>query len=114
MNSALREAAARLPSVGFNSVQLPVAEDLKLKARVSEGEASARDLARLAGVCLAGLDMVAVPYEEKLVAGLILEVAAYARAKKTPLGVRIITLEGVEPGDRIALGRFGELPVMPP
>ncbi len=114
VNSALREAAERLPSVGFNSVQLPVAEDLKLKARVSEGETTARDLARLAGVCLAGLDMVAVPYEEKLVAGLILEVAAYAKAKKTPLGVRIIPLEGVEPGDRIALGRFGELPVMPP
>ncbi len=115
VNEAVREAALRLGGdvVGFNSVQLPVAEDLKLKARVSEGDTTARDLARLAGVCLAGLDMAAVPYEPRRVAGLILEVGAYARAKGAPLGVRLIPLEDVEPGDRVALGRFGELPVMP-
>jgi uncharacterized protein (UPF0210 family) len=114
VNRALSAAAGVVgSSLGFNSVQLPVAEDLKLKARVSEGDTTARDLARLAGVCLAGLDMAAVPYDQRLVGGLILEVAAYARSKAKPLGVRLIALEGVEPGDRIALGRFGEVPVMP-
>jgi len=113
INSMLAEVARSVDrSTGFNSVQLPVAEDLKLKARAAEGEVRARDLARLSGACLAGLDMVIVPYVEGMVAGLILEVAGYSRAKDKPLGVRLIPLEGVEPGDKISLGRFGETPVI--
>lgn len=113
INMALAMAAVKLgKAVGFNSVQLPVAEDLKMKARVSEGDVTARDLARLSGACLAGLDMAVIPYEEDKVAGLILEVAAYSKAKGLPLGVRLIPLEGVEPGDKIGLDRFGETPVL--
>ncbi len=113
VNEAVAEAAEALgAATGFNEVQLPVAEDLKLKARVSEGDTTARDLARLSGVCLAGLDMVVVPAGVKEVAGLILEVAAYARAKRRPLGVRLVPVEDVEPGDKVYLERFGEVPVI--
>ncbi len=113
VNGAVKRAAGTVKSTGFNEVQLPVAEDLKLKARASEGELTARDLARLAGVCLAGLDMAIVPYDENAVAGLILEVAAYAHAAHKPLGVRLIPLSDVDPGDKIDLGRFGHTPVIP-
>ncbi|MCE4618009.1 MAG: DUF711 family protein [Desulfurococcales archaeon] len=98
---------------GFNEVQLPVAEDAKLKARVSEGETSARDLARLSGVCLAGLDLPVVPGDIEAVAGLILEVYGYSVTKGKPLGVRVVPVEGVEPGDKVRLEKFGDTPVMP-
>lgn len=114
VNDVLELVASKLGvSVGFNELQLPVAEDLKLKARVSEGEVKARDLARLAGACLAGLDLAVVPADIEGVAGLILDVAAYARAKRRVLGVRIIPVDGVEPGDVVNLPRFGETPVIP-
>lgn len=113
VNKAVGEAAAGLPATGFNEVQLPVAEDLKLKARVSELETTARDLARYSGACLAGLDLVVVPANRDWVAGLILEVSGYALTKGKPLGVRIIPVEGVEPGDKVYLEKFGETPVIP-
>lgn len=114
VNRAVAEAASGLKAVGFNEVQLPVAEDAKLKARVSELEATARDLARLSGVCLAGLDLAVVPASIDYVAGLILETRGYALSKGKTLGVRIVPVEDVEPGDKVYLDKFGETPVMKP
>ena len=111
VNRILKEVSGSIKTTGFNSVQLPVGEDLKLKARASEGELRARDLARLCGACLAGLDMVVVPFDEIRVAGLLFEVAAYTREDKV-LGARIITLEGIEDGDKVFTNRFGEIPVI--
>ncbi len=113
VNKALREAAESLDTVGFNEVQLPVAEDLKMKARVSELETTARDLARLTGVCLAGLDLAVVPAGVDAVAGLLLELAGYAHSRGKVLGARIIPVSDVEPGDKVYLDKFGETPVMP-
>jgi len=113
VNKALADAASRLGrAVGFNEVQLPIAEDLKMKARVSELETRARDLARLAGVCLAGLDLAVVPAGIDQVAGLILDLRGYSLAKDKVLGARIIPVEDVEPGDRVYLDKFGETPVI--
>ncbi|MCE4624609.1 MAG: DUF711 family protein [Desulfurococcales archaeon] len=114
VNRALQDASRVLgKTVGFNEVQLPVAEDLKLKARVSELNTKARDLARFSCLCLAGLDLAVVPASRDAVAGLILDVGACSRAKDKPLGVRIIPLEDVEPGDKVWLGKFGDAPVIP-
>ncbi len=113
VNGAISEASVGLKVLGFNEVMLPVAEDSKLKARASEGEVTARYLAMLSGVCVAGLDMVAVPASINDVAGLILDVASYSAAKRRPLGVRVIPVEAAEPGDKVDLGRFGETPVVP-
>ena len=114
VNRALHDASRVLgKTVGFNEVQLPVAEDLKLKARVSELDTTARDLARFSCLCLAGLDLVVIPASRDGVAGLILDVGACSRAKDKPLGVRVIPLEDVEPGDKVWLGKFGDAPVMP-
>ncbi len=113
VNEALASGGGGLKVVGFNEVMLPVAEDSKLKARASEGELTARYLAMLSGACVAGLDMVPVPASVNDVAGLILDVASYSAAKRRPLGVRVIPVEGAEPGDKVDLGRFGEAPVVP-
>lgn len=112
INELIGEVAKEVGGVGFNEVQLPVAEDSRLKARVSEGDVKARDLLRLTGVCLAGLDLAVVPASVSDVAGLLLDAAAYARAKGRALGVRIVPVEGAEPGERVVFARFGETPVM--
>ena len=54
-----------------------------------------------------------VPASPRGVAGLILDVAACSRAKGKPLGVRVIPVEDVEPGDKVWLDKFGETPVIP-
>ncbi|MCE4611620.1 MAG: DUF711 family protein [Desulfurococcales archaeon] len=116
LNKAIERAASKLGPgrvTGFNEVQLPVAEDLKLKLRAAEGDTRARDLLRLAGVCLAGLDMVVLPASRDGVAGLLLEAEAYSRVKGRVVGVRVIPVEEVEPGDKVYLKRFGEVPVIP-
>lgn len=112
VNDVLERVAESLPSLGYNEVQLPVAEDSKLKLRVVESGVTARDLARLSGVCLAGLDMAVVPADVEGVAGLILEVAAYSRTKRKALGVRVIPVAGLEPGDKVVLKLFGETPII--
>ena len=115
VNRAVERAASKLGPgrvTGFNEVQLPVAEDSKLKLRAAEGETRARDLLRLSGVCLAGLDMAVVPASRDAVAGLLLEAEAYSRVKGKVVGVRLIPLEDVEPGDKVYLERFGEVPVI--
>lgn len=112
VNDALLIASKSLKTIGFNEVMLPIAEDSKLKARASENEFNARDLVKLSGVCLAGLDLVVVPYNIVDVAGLLLDESAYAKTKSKTLGVRIIPVENVEPGDKVSLGRFGETPVI--
>ncbi|MEM1927805.1 MAG: DUF711 family protein [Acidilobaceae archaeon] len=113
VNDVLEKVAETLPSLGYNEVQLPIAEDSRLKVRVVESSVTARDLARLSGVCLAGLDLAVVPADVEGVAGLILEVAAYSKTKRKPLGVRVVPLAGVEPGDKVAFKLFGETPVIP-
>ncbi|AFZ70724.1 hypothetical protein Calag_1001 [Caldisphaera lagunensis DSM 15908] len=112
VNDALLISSKSLKTTGFNEVMLPIAEDSKLKARASEGEFNARDLVKLSGVCLAGLDLAVVPHNIVDVAGLLLDESAYAKMKSKALGVRIIPVEGVEPGDKVDLGRFGETPVI--
>ncbi len=112
VNSILQKVASAKKTIGYNEVQLPVAEDLKLKARVSELETTARDLARFSCVCLAGLDLAVVPASVNGVAGLILDTAVCSRVKNRPLGVRIVPVEDVEPGDKVWLDKFGETPVI--
>ncbi len=113
VNKAIAMAASRLGrTLGFNEVQLPVAEDLKLKKRVAELDTTARDLARFSCVCLAGLDLAVVPASIDGVAGLILDVQSCSLTKDRPLGLRIVPVEDVEPGDKVWLDKFSETPVI--
>ncbi len=112
LNTLVSNAADKILSTGFNEVQLPVAEDNVLKTRAREGLLSASSMARLTGVCLAGLDLVAVPYNVEKVRDVVLEVFSYSLTKNRPLGVRIVPVEE-EPGNIVKFEKFGETPVIP-
>ncbi|MCE4606203.1 MAG: DUF711 family protein [Desulfurococcales archaeon] len=112
LNTLLSNAADKTLSTGFNEVQLPVAEDNILKERAREGLLSASSMARLTGVCLAGLDLVVVPYSIEKVRDVVLEVFSYSLTKNRPLGVRIVPVEE-EPGNTVKFEKFGETTVIP-
>ena len=63
LNTFVKELPKRLGlrAIGFNEVMLPVAEDSVLSKRVCEGYVRVRDLVSYSFVCVAGLDMVALP-----------------------------------------------------
>jgi uncharacterized protein (UPF0210 family) len=113
LNEEVWRAGEGLPLIGFNETMLPVAEDNVLKERVLSGELRVRDLALLTLGCLAGIDMVVLPgeYGESVVRGLILDQLVVYRVKSRPLGMRLILYDGVRPGDKVRLGKFGEVPV---
>ena len=112
LNTLINNAAGKTLSTGFNEVQLPVAEDNVLKERGFQGKLRARDLARLTGVCLAGLDLAVVPADTTGVRDLVLEVFSYSLTKNRPLGVRVVPVEQ-EPGSSVRFEKFGETPVIP-
>ncbi|MDK2463214.1 MAG: DUF711 family protein [Candidatus Korarchaeota archaeon] len=109
--SSLRDYA---PTVGFSEVMLPVAEDDRLKELASRGKLRLRDLVGLSTVCVAGVDMVALPlFNPPTLAKLMMDALAAAAIKGRPLGLRLI-LADARPGDWVDLGRFGSVPVMTP
>lgn len=55
--------------------------------------------------------MIVVPMDRERLAGFILDVYALWLVKKKPLATRIILADG-KPGDRISLGRFGDVYVI--
>ncbi|MCE4614575.1 MAG: DUF711 family protein [Desulfurococcales archaeon] len=112
LNTLLSNTADKILSTGFNEVQLPLAEDNILKERGREGLLTASSMARLTGVCLAGLDLVVVPSDIEKVRDLTLEVFSYSLTKNRPLGVRIVPVEQ-EPGSIVRFEKFGETPVIP-
>ncbi|MDK2384103.1 MAG: DUF711 family protein, partial [Candidatus Korarchaeota archaeon] len=112
LNEAVWRAGKGLPLIGFNETMLPVAEDNVLKVRTLEG-LRVRDLALLTLGCLAGIDMVVLPWEggAEALGGLILDQVVVHRLKAMPLGMRVILYEGVRPGDKVELDKFGAVPV---
>ena len=114
LNSMISEAAGP-KMVGFAEVMLPVAEDDRLKELTAEGSLRLRDLVGLSMVCVAGLDMVALPasISVKGLASVLVDTFTAAQVKGRSMGVRVLIVDG-RPGDWVGLGRFGEVPVMEP
>ncbi len=92
-------------------MMLPYAEDSYLMELGREGLIRARDLLNLSMICVAGPDMLILPnrYEDlvsfakaSLLLGLLTN-----RLK----ALRIIIADG-EPGDHVALGKFGSAPIL--
>jgi len=90
---------------GFNEVMLPVAEDSVLSQRIKEGYVRVRDLIGYSFVCVAGLDMVALPREADIpmLAGDMLTVY---RVKGRVVAMRIIPTD-MEEGGEVRLKNFG-------
>jgi hypothetical protein len=106
VNSVLARAAEAVRSTGFNELMLPVAEDVRLKELTRVGELRVEDLVALSTLCVAGLDMAAVPRDGDYLRRLFEDTYAAYSVKRRPYGVRVV------PTDRevVNLRRFGELP----
>jgi len=92
-------------SIGFNEVMIPVAEDNILNERVKEGFLRLRDLVNYSIVCVAGLDMVAVPLRIDL-RRLGIDTLTVYKVKKRTIAMRIIPVDQ-DPGNAIKLENFG-------
>jgi len=109
LNCLIKAVSSRFRCVGFNEVMLPYAEDSLLMSLGERGLLNVYDLISLASVCVAGLDMVVVPCEG--LEDMLWDAYAVLKSKNQPSGVRAIPVKA-NPGDRVNLGRFGEVPVM--
>ena len=95
---------------GYNEVMLPVGEDNLLKERVKEQSIKLETLIGLSSVCVAGLDMTAVPRIKNLIIRILKDMDSIAHTKARSLGSRIIP---VNPGEsKVYIKRFGEIPVI--
>lgn len=109
LNHLIKAISNQYRCIGFNEVMLPYAEDLRLMRLGEDGLLDVYDLISLASVCVAGLDMVVVPYEG--FEDILWDTYAVLKCKRQPSGVRVVPVKA-SPRVRINLGRFGEVPVM--
>lgn len=98
-------------SGGFNEVMLPYAEDNLLKKAGEKGYLRARDLLLYSISCVVGPDMIVVPESIDMLKKYILDTYSVWLMKKKPLALRIIPVS-LNPGDKIVLGKFGEVYVI--
>jgi len=101
-----------IKTLGFNEVMLPVAEDDLLNERVREGDIRLRDLINYGLVCVAGLDMVAIPRDINI-NRILIDMLTIFKRKNSSVAMRIIPTD-LEAGNRIYLDRFGETFVINP
>ncbi len=113
INRLLSRVSKKVRSTGFNELMLPYAEDDGLMRLAKEGRLRARDLVAMVSVCVAGLDMVVIPRDLKVVRALLRDVRAIAVRKRRSVGVRVIPTEA-QVGEEIKLERFTTVPVMSP
>jgi len=113
VNRTIRDASKNVRTRGFNEVMLPVGEDSTLKRLALEGRITLSTLVSLISVCVAGLDMVALPLstDPKALAKVLRDIAAIVSSKGRAAGIRMILADG-KPGDEVELGQFGKIPVM--
>ncbi len=96
---------------GFNEVMLPYAEDSRLLEAGARGSITARDFLVYSSVCVAGPDMLVVPSERTSLLGYVRDALALGRVKGRYMGLRIVAVDA-SPGDKVSLGRFGEVAVI--
>jgi len=115
LNNLIRLCASAGASTGFNEVMLPVAEDNRLKELADGGLLGLRDLVSYTSVCVAGLDMVALPssIDYNVLRGLLRDLNAIHAVKGKTLGLRLVLVDA-EPGVSVELGFFGKVPVLDP
>lgn len=95
-----------LRTLGFNEVMLPVGEDNRLMELVENNRLRLTDLIGLTSVCVAGLDMVVIPDNPRLIKKVAMDLNSISLSKGKPLGMRIIP----SAQERVYIERFGEIP----
>ncbi len=114
LNMLLKNIPLKLgiKAIGFNEVMLSVAEDELLNERVREGSVRLRDLINYGLVCVAGLDMVAIPRGIDI-NRILMDMLTIFKRKNGPVAMRIIPTD-LEAGSKVYLDRFGETFVINP
>ncbi|WP_048163424.1 DUF711 family protein [Thermogladius calderae] len=97
---------------GFNEVMLPYAEDDSLVRLGSRGALTAYDLLSYTSVCVAGPDMIVVPWSVDDLEMFILDTYSVSLVKARPAALRVIPVTR-EPTETVDLGKFGRIPVIP-
>jgi uncharacterized protein (UPF0210 family) len=97
----------KIKNIGFSEVMLPVGEDNLLKQRVIEGSLNLYQLLSLSFACVAGLDMVALNFNEQILTNILKDVYTIQLIKSRPYGVRLIPSQGNE---KVYVKGFGEIP----
>lgn len=97
----LREARAKLPTVGYSGLMLPALEDQTLADRAAEGLVTLDTLLLMSAVCGLGLDTVPLPGDvsQRQVERIILDVASLAIRLDKPLTARLLPVPGKAAGD---------------
>ncbi len=96
---------------GFNEVMLPYAEDSRLIEAGGGGLIRARDLLYLSTICVAGPDMILVPYDREKLRSFIKASFALGLDAGKVKALRIIPV-AEKPGSTVDLGKFGKIPVI--
>lgn len=111
LNEAI-ESTKDVKKTGFNEVMLPVAEDNLLKEYVANEKIKISELIGAIAVCVAGLDMLAIPYEteEKIITKIMLDAITVAKSRKKRIGIRLILANG-KSGDEVKIKNFGKVPI---
>ena len=96
---------------GFNELMMPVGEDVVLKERVREGVLNLRDLSRLASVCVAGVDMVAVNYNwaKEWLSSFVVDLLDVHKVKRRVMGIRVLPVKKRK--GEVRFDRFGDIPI---
>ncbi|WP_428724203.1 DUF711 family protein [Thermogladius sp.] len=97
---------------GFNEVMLPYAEDDSLIQLGSRGALTAYDLLSYTTVCVAGPDMIVVPWSIDDLEMFTLDAYSVSLVKARPAALRAIPVTR-EPTETVNLGKFGRVPVIP-
>jgi len=108
INKIIWEYMNKGRATGFNEVMLPYAEDSKLIEYGGRNLITARDFTRYASTCVAGIDMLVLPSSVEKLARLIMDAYSLSKIKSRPLALRVIPVNE-EPGEKIRLGKFGEV-----
>jgi uncharacterized protein (UPF0210 family) len=113
LNVALERANSEINALGFGEVMLSVAEDNMLKELCGAGKIGLQHLVSMIQMCVAGLDMVAIPLStsRERLARLLMDVLAIAHRKRRPVGVRLLLVPS-NPNSYVEIGRFGRVPVL--
>lgn len=112
INDMIQELTKRIGyAIGYNEVMLPYAEDALLIDAGKYQKIRARDLLLYTSTCVVGPDMIVVPAEQNHLRQFLLDTYSVWRLKQKPLSARIIPVDGL-PGDKIDLGKFGNVYVL--
>ena len=103
--AALTQCLQSLPDIrrtGYCGIMLPVCEDARLAALTESNALRLPDLLSISSVCGVGIDTVPLPgnVSERVLAGVLLDVAALAHRWQKPLSCRVFPLPGKAAGER--------------